>query len=98
MTSDPEQQQKQEFKSPQRKLVSFFEKSRNLWKSKFANAKKNLKRLENRVRFLEQGKAKWKEEAKRLKAQLTIVKKEVREQQPVSQDEPDQKKAPNHLS
>jgi chromosome segregation ATPase len=73
-------EEKEEFKSPPRKLIAFFEKSRDQWKSKFAKAKKDLKRLENRVRFLEKGKAKWKVEAKRLQAEAARVKEQIPEQ------------------
>lgn len=73
-------QEKEEFKSPPRKLIAFFEKSRDRWKSKFAKAKKDVKRLENRVRFLEKGKAKWKEEANRLKAEAARFKEQTPEQ------------------
>jgi len=44
------------YKSPRRKLVRFFEKSRNQWKAKHHQAKADVKRLTNRVRFLERSK------------------------------------------
>jgi chromosome segregation ATPase len=44
------------YKSPARKLVRFFEKSRDQWKSKHHEAKANVKRLSNRIRFLEKSK------------------------------------------
>ena len=58
------------YKSPQRKLVKFFERSRNNWKAKYAEAKAKLKQLENRVRYLEKSKAHYKEEVKELKREL----------------------------
>ena len=45
------------YKSPRRKLVRFFEKSRDQWKTKHHQAKVDVKRLTNRIRFLEQSKA-----------------------------------------
>jgi chromosome segregation ATPase len=45
------------YSSPQRKLVKFFERSRNQWKAKAGAAKTVLKRLETRVRRLERSKA-----------------------------------------
>ena len=45
------------YKSPRRKLVRFFEKSRDQWKTKHHQAKADVKRLTNRIRFLEQSKA-----------------------------------------
>lgn len=41
------------YSSPQRKLVRFFERSRNQWKAKAGAAKTVLKRLGTRVRRLE---------------------------------------------
>jgi len=45
------------YSSPRRKLVKFFERSRNQWKAKAGAAKSGLKRLEARVRRLERSKA-----------------------------------------
>lgn len=45
------------YKSPRRKLVRFFEKSRDQWKTKHHQTKADVKRLTNRVRFLERSKA-----------------------------------------
>ena len=45
------------YSSPQRKLVKFFERSRNQWKAKAGAAKRGLKRLGTRGRRLEQSKA-----------------------------------------
>ena len=45
------------YSSPQRKLVKFFERSRNQWKAKAGVAKTVLKRLGTRVRRLERSKA-----------------------------------------
>ena len=47
----------QTYKSPRRKLVRFFEKSRDQWKTKQHQAKADVKRLTHRVRFLERSKA-----------------------------------------
>lgn len=65
------------YKSPRRKLVRFFEKSRDQWKAKCLTAKAQLKGLQHRMRYLEQSKAQWKERARtlemegaRLRAQL----------------------------
>ncbi len=44
------------YSSPQRKLVKFFERSRNQWKAKAGAAKTVLKRLGTRVRRLERSK------------------------------------------
>jgi chromosome segregation ATPase len=61
------------YKSPRRKLVKFFEKSRNQWKAKCREAKALVKRLKNRVRFLERSRDQWKEKATTLEAELQQV-------------------------
>ena len=58
------------YTSPVRKLVRFFEKSRDQWKAKHHALKAVLKRLENRVRFLETSKAHWKSRVKELEAEV----------------------------
>lgn len=58
------------YKSPQRKLVKFFEKSRDQWKYKCQEAKKTVKRLKNRNRFLEASKERWKSRVKELEYEL----------------------------
>ncbi len=52
------------YKSPVRKLVQFFEESRDRWKAKCIEAKAQVKGLKNRVRFLEESRARWAEQAK----------------------------------
>ena len=64
------------YKSPLRKLVRFFEKSRNQWKAKCREAKEMVKRLENRVRFLETSKARLKDRVKALEAEVARMKAE----------------------
>ena len=44
------------YKSPLRKLVNFFKTSRDNWKKKYQETKKEVNRLANRVRFLEKSK------------------------------------------
>jgi predicted nucleic acid-binding Zn-ribbon protein len=60
-----------------RKLVAFFKRSRDKWKLKMANAKKELKRLENRVRFLEKSRDQWKEKARSLEAKSARLEAEL---------------------
>lgn len=59
------------YKSPQRKLVRFFEKSRTQWKAKCRAAKATIKVLKNRIRFLEESKAGWKRRAQALEEEIT---------------------------
>ncbi len=74
------------YKSPQRKLVSFFERSRDQWKAKCIETKSMLKRLKNRVRFLEKSKEYWKSRVKELEQELAELRTQerVREQECVS--------------
>lgn len=67
------------YKSPVRKLARFFEKSRDLWKAKYREAKKAIKYLKNRVRFLEESRERWKKRARELEAQVQQMKAEARE-------------------
>ena len=59
-----------QYKSPRRKLVTFFEKSRNQWKTKCIDAKATVKKLKNRIRYLEANKEAWKRKALALEKEL----------------------------
>lgn len=63
-----------QYKSPRRKLVQFFERSRDRWKAKYGDTKRTVKRLQNKVRFLEERKAHYKERVKELERELARVK------------------------
>jgi hypothetical protein len=69
------------YTSPVRKLVRFFEKSRDQWKAKCRAAKASLKRLKRRVRVLEESRARWKQRAQELAAQLHQQEAEARQLQ-----------------
>lgn len=58
------------YKSPLRKLVTFFEKSRDNWKQKSLEHKKENRRLNKKLHVLETAKKRWKAEAIRLRKQL----------------------------
>jgi hypothetical protein len=62
------------YKSPRRKLVKFFEKSRNQWKTKCIDAKAVVKKLNNRLRYLEANKNEWKRKAIELEKELARIK------------------------
>ena len=66
------------YKSPQRKLVHFFEKSRGQWKAKCQEAKTSVKRLSNRMRFLEKSKDRLKDRVRGLEADIAKLKAQVR--------------------
>jgi hypothetical protein len=61
------------YKSPRRKLVKFFEKSRNQWKTKCIEAKALVKKLKNRIRYLEANKEQWKSKAIELEKELARI-------------------------
>ena len=62
------------YKSPIRKLVRFFEKSRDQWKAKCLEAKVTAKGLKHRIRYLEQSKEEWKTRAKELEKELARIR------------------------
>ena len=55
--------QEKTYKSPLKKLVKFFEQSRDKWKSKYFEKKKELKRAKNQINDLKQRKENWKDRA-----------------------------------
>ena len=62
MTS-PQEPGTREFRSPHRKLVRFFERSRNQWKQKCVDAKKRCKLLANQVRAVDKSRERWRNQA-----------------------------------
>ena len=66
-------------KSPLRKLVYFFEESRNRWKSKYKQTKSNVKRLENKNRYLKNRNTQLKQQVKNLESELNQIR--LREKQ-----------------
>ncbi len=66
------------YKSPQRKLVQFFEKSRNQWKTKYLETKAVMKRLQHRIRFLEKSREHWKKIAKDNARELAKMQRQER--------------------
>jgi len=62
------------YKSPVRKLVRFFENSRDQWKSKHHKVKASVKRLNNRVRYLEKSKGQWKKRVQELEMEVARLK------------------------
>jgi len=76
MAQEPENR----YSSPPRKLIRFFEKSRDQWKTKCQRAKAMVKRLQNRVRFLEKSKAQWKSKAQALEKENAQLKAQARQE------------------
>lgn len=58
------------YSSPQRKLVKFFERSRNQWKAKSQAAKTMLKRLGTQLRRVEQKKVDYQQHVRVLQRQV----------------------------
>ncbi len=58
------------YKSPLRKLVQFFEKSRDTWKAKSLANKKENRQLKKKILTLKTSKKRWKDEAINLRKQL----------------------------
>jgi hypothetical protein len=58
------------YKSPVRKLVNFFEKSRDNWKEKYQHNKKENQKLKNKVFALKTSQQKWKSETLLLRKQF----------------------------
>jgi len=52
-----------EYRSPMRKLVPFFQESRDQWKAKHHAVKKELKREQNQRRAVEKSRAAWRAKA-----------------------------------
>ena len=67
------------YRSPVRKLMQFFERSRDGWKRKRQEAKVVTKRLSNRVRKLEASRDLWKERAKQGQQELRWLREELEE-------------------
>jgi chromosome segregation ATPase len=63
--------------SPVRKLVRFFEQSRNRWKKRCLTAQARTKRLSNRVRQLEASRELWKERAQQCQEALQQLREEL---------------------
>jgi len=74
------------YKSPIRKLVRFFEKSRDQWKAKCLEAKATAKGLNHRIRYLEQNKAEWKTRTKELEKELARMKAQQNRAQSLEDD------------
>jgi hypothetical protein len=68
------------YSSPAYKLLAFFEKSRDRWKTKALERKRHVRRLEKRIEELQTSRQKWKKKA------------QARHARPTMQEEPKQKR------
>ena len=63
------------YKSPLRKLVKFFEKSRDNWKAKYQELKYKMKLMQNKIRYLEKRKTQLNQRIKELQQELDQYRK-----------------------
>lgn len=73
-TENGSKSESKEYKSPKRKLIRFFEGSRNKWKKKAKDAKYQIKLLRKRLKSLEKSKNEFKKSTKDLKKQVQQLK------------------------
>ena len=62
-TAETTEERTFDFKSPMRKLLEFFRRSRDGWKAKYMAVKQKCKLLGNQVRAVEKSREKWRLEA-----------------------------------
>lgn len=74
---------KKTYRSPQRILVRFFEKSRDQWKTKCLDAKAALRRFKNRAKWLEISRNQWRTRAQALPHRVRELETQNAEQQHV---------------
>jgi len=65
------------FQSPITKLVTFFRKSRDGWKAKCQQAKRQNKLLGNQVRAVEKSREHWKETAREARRRVRELEREL---------------------
>jgi predicted nucleic acid-binding Zn-ribbon protein len=71
--------QEKVYKSSLKKLVKFFESSRDNWKEKYFEKKKELKRSLNRIYDLNNRKNEWKDRALKAENELKKIKNNTSE-------------------
>jgi peptidoglycan hydrolase CwlO-like protein len=69
-----------QYKSPVRKLLPFFERSRNGWKQKCKVGKAEIKRLKNKVEKLGRSRQHWKEVANQHASEIERLRRELEAQ------------------
>jgi hypothetical protein len=65
------------WKSPYRKLVRFFERSRDRWKAKYLELRKEFKLMGNQVRAVEKSRQRWKQVAKQAQRQVCQLQQDL---------------------
>jgi len=65
------------FKSPTRKLLTFFHRSRDRWKAKCQEAKRVSKLLANQTRAVEKSREQWKQTAEEAQQRVRELEREL---------------------
>ena len=65
------------YRSPAKKLLRFFERSRDGWKRKCQAAKRKVKSFDTRLRVLRKNRDRWKGLAKQQQVELKQLRKEL---------------------
>ena len=73
-----------EYKSSDRRLAVFFERSRDSWKERSLAAKKKIRYQVNRIRFLEKSKERLRKELEELKRRVAEAPKDAPDVAPKS--------------
>jgi septal ring factor EnvC (AmiA/AmiB activator) len=71
------QVQEMEYSSPVHKLVAFFRSSRDKWKAKHQELKKELKRAQNQARAVEKSRARWRQDAENVRVEVAQLRAEL---------------------
>jgi hypothetical protein len=66
-----------QYRSPRKKLLRFFARSRDGWKAKCLAAKVRCKRLGNQVRAVEKSRQQWRDLAKQQKQRIAELEEEL---------------------
>ena len=75
MKGQPMKKKRTQYKSPDKKLVVFFEDSRDNWRDKAEGRQKKIRDLNTKIRDLTHSREQWKEKAKALESELSDIKK-----------------------
>ena len=70
-----------QYRSPTKKLMRFFERSRDKWKKKCLDAKQRVKSLHTKVADLQASRERWKNEAKQLRGETARLRAKLQDQQ-----------------
>ena len=68
------EKERRQYRSPIKKLVVFFEESRDKWKQKCLDAKRRVKRLHTKVADLQRSRERWKQECKQLRREVAQLR------------------------